>query len=771
MHARAHITPTSMLVALALALAATAPAQAARAPRAVIVTGPGDFVPSHRVTFTFRADAARVRYSFRIDGGAWSRFSGRTSVTFRRLRVGRHVFVVRARVPRGPIGRIARSRFVVDVTPPQTRFTGPNRGAVVLRTTASFRFRSSERRSTYECRIDGGRFGPCTSPAVFADMRIGRHVFRVRAVDRAGNRDRTPALRRFIVAAGAPAGSLFSDDFETGALARWAVSKGGGGTVAVLRAPVRTGRFAVRLAEGGAAGSFAFARASLAATVPDAVIAADVRVDARGPAAGSVPLLRVFAGTGARIVNLYRRNDNGQIWLQYGGAYVKTRAVLPLGTWVRVSVRIAARGAGKGIVLVRRDGVVVYKTLAATLAGGLRTVQIGNEAPAQAGVADVDNVVVTNAAADGTPPQTRITSAAAGGTAGTARIAFRSSEAFSSFQCSLDGAAFSACASPRVLTGLAGGVHVFRVRAVDAAGNVDVTPAAVSFRSTAAARPAILIADNQNRRILITDYNGAVLWKFDNPTGETSAYSGPLGVRWMANGHILATFGTGKVGEIDPATKTFLWKTAGYNGDFFQSPYDAELLPDGNLAVATAQNEGGRIAVYNRATGAVVWKYLIHYPHYVEFVPAGRGVNTTKPTLLMSGFSPLTELVYDPGQPDDKTVVWRWSAGSNTHRAILDADGHSLVASDWDNLVKLARPLENVVTWSRPQGNVGHGEVRGVAISQSGPGYLFGYRIWNGASQIRFTDANGIVTRAFSSLGDGTRLNLVWGIRTFLYPH
>ena len=65
--------------------------------------------------------------------------------------------------------------------------------------------------------------------------------------------------------------------------------------------------------------------------------------------------------------------------------------------------------------------------------------------------------------------------------------------------------------------------------------------------------------------------------------------------------------------------------------------------------------------------------------------------------------------------------------------------------------MKLARPTQTVV-WSRPQGNVGHGEVRGVAISQAGPGYVFAYRIWNGASQVRFTDANGIVTREFSSL-------------------
>ena len=111
-----------------------------------------------------------------------------------------------------------------------------------------------------------------------------------------------------------------------------------------------------------------------------------------------------------------------------------------------------------------------------------------------------------------------------------------------------------------------------------------------------------MIADNQNRRILVTDYTGKVLWSFDNPTGETSASSGPLGVRLLPNGHILATFGTGTVGEIDMTTKSFVWKVKGYNGAFFQSPYDAELMPDGNIAVANAK--ANQVVVFNHTTGA-----------------------------------------------------------------------------------------------------------------------------------------------------------------------
>ena len=79
---------------------------------------------------------------------------------------------------------------------------------------------------------------------------------------------------------------------------------------------------------------------------------------------------------------------------------------------------------------------------------------------------------------DTTPPETSID----GGPSGTvatrsASFAFSSDEQGSGFECSLDGAAFAACSSPQAYAGLADGGHTFQVRAVDAVGNVDPTPA------------------------------------------------------------------------------------------------------------------------------------------------------------------------------------------------------------------------------------------------------------------------------------------------------
>jgi hypothetical protein len=61
------------------------------------------------------------------------------------------------------------------------------------------------------------------------------------------------------------------------------------------------------------------------------------------------------------------------------------------------------------------------------------------------------------------------------------RFRFSSDETGSRFECSIDGAAFAACTSP-VEKRFKPGRHTFAVRAVDAAGNVDATPARVRWR-------------------------------------------------------------------------------------------------------------------------------------------------------------------------------------------------------------------------------------------------------------------------------------------------
>lgn len=65
-------------------------------------------------------------------------------------------------------------------------------------TTAKFKFKSNEAGSTFQCRLDKGKFKKCRSPKTYKKLKPGKHVFKVKATDKAGNVSK-PAKRRFTV--------------------------------------------------------------------------------------------------------------------------------------------------------------------------------------------------------------------------------------------------------------------------------------------------------------------------------------------------------------------------------------------------------------------------------------------------------------------------------------------------------------------------------------------------------------------------------------------
>jgi Ca2+-binding RTX toxin-like protein len=90
---------------------------------------------------------------------------------------------------------------------------------------------------------------------------------------------------------------------------------------------------------------------------------------------------------------------------------------------------------------------------------------------------------------DTTPPDTTITSGpAASSTETTPSFAFVGTGGATSFQCRMDGGAWTACATPFTTT-VALGAHTFEVRAIDSVGNIDASPAAATFTVTAPVPP------------------------------------------------------------------------------------------------------------------------------------------------------------------------------------------------------------------------------------------------------------------------------------------
>jgi hypothetical protein len=84
-----------------------------------------------------------------------------------------------------------------DVTAPRTvldsRRVRPGARA------ATFGFHADEAGSTFRCVLDARKAAPCGAPKDYSGLSRGQHVFKVYAVDRAGNADPTPATARFAV--------------------------------------------------------------------------------------------------------------------------------------------------------------------------------------------------------------------------------------------------------------------------------------------------------------------------------------------------------------------------------------------------------------------------------------------------------------------------------------------------------------------------------------------------------------------------------------------
>jgi RNA polymerase sigma factor (sigma-70 family) len=156
------------------------------APSTSIGGGPDDPTTSAKATFKFSASES-ASFGCSLDGGAWKSCSSPSA--YSGLELGHHTFRVRATDNAGNTGQPASWGWTI-VEPPDT--TAPSVTIIsgppdpTTSTNATLRFDASEP-ATFECSLDGGGFAGCGSPAQYSGLRLGRHTFRVRATDQAGN--------------------------------------------------------------------------------------------------------------------------------------------------------------------------------------------------------------------------------------------------------------------------------------------------------------------------------------------------------------------------------------------------------------------------------------------------------------------------------------------------------------------------------------------------------------------------------------------------------
>jgi subtilisin family serine protease len=168
---------------------------------------------------------------------------------------------------------------------------------------------------------------------------------------------------------------------------------------------------------------------------------------------------------------------------------------------------------------------------------------------------------------DTAPPETTISSAPPAATRATdASFEFAGTEAGSRFDCSLDAGAWTPCTSPQRTPTLTEGSHSLSVRAVDAAGNFDLSPAMHVWTIDTTA-PDTSIASGPGRRTTsrsasfefsASEPEARLACKLDK--GEWRNCSPPKRVTRLAVGtHTLSVAAFDAVGNVDPTPATRVW--------------------------------------------------------------------------------------------------------------------------------------------------------------------------------------------------------------------
>jgi hypothetical protein len=168
----------------------------ANPPETTIASGPTSPTTATAASFALSSNEAGSTFECRVDGAA---FTACTSPAAATVADGQHVFEARAIDPAGNVDpRPASWTWTVDTTPPETRIdSGPS--GTTKSTSASLTFSATETGSTFECRLDGAAFAPCSSPQAYSGLAGGMHTFEVRAADPLGNVDQTPAVRTWTI--------------------------------------------------------------------------------------------------------------------------------------------------------------------------------------------------------------------------------------------------------------------------------------------------------------------------------------------------------------------------------------------------------------------------------------------------------------------------------------------------------------------------------------------------------------------------------------------
>jgi hypothetical protein len=340
--------------------------------------------------------------------------------------------------------------WTVDTQPPETTINAfpPVITNVDL---ADFGFGSDEPGS-FECKLDSEvSFTPCADPRQITGLADGAHVLEVRAIDRAGNVDQTPAAYNWMLdridpntfvdsgPAAQTASVIANFDFSASEAGVSYECKLDGATTFIACSDPLT---VLDLTEGSHV--LEVRAIDLAGNTDQSPASHSWVVDLVGPDT------TIVAGPSALTNQLFANFDftssepNATYECQVDSSGIFASCPNPL--------QLVGLSEGAHSIEVRSVDLSL------------------NVDPTPATFSWVIDV---------TPPETTVaTGPQARAITDEAEFTFSSGEAGGTFECKLDGAAaFTACTSSQTYTALAEGNHVLEVRARDGAGNEDPSPA------------------------------------------------------------------------------------------------------------------------------------------------------------------------------------------------------------------------------------------------------------------------------------------------------
>ena len=435
------------------------------APDTQIDSGPTGTSSNSSPSFGFSADEPGSSFECRLDSAQaadWAACSSPKSYT--NLPDGNHSFEVRATDGAGNTDPTPASRsFTIDSGAPDTQIdSGPT--GTSSNPSPSFGFSADEPGSSFECRLDSAQaadWAACSSPKSYTNLPDGNHSFEVRATDGAGNTDPTPASRSFTIDSGAPDTQI--DSGPTGTSSNPSPSFG-------FSADEPGSSFECRLDSAQAADWAACSSPKSYTNLPDGNHSFEVRATDGAGNTDPTPASRSFTiDSGAPDTQI----DSG-----------------PTGTSSNPSPSFGFSADEPGSSFeCRLDSAQAADWAACSSPKSYTNLPDGNhsfEVRATDGAGNTDPTPASRSfTIDSGAPDTQIDSGPTGTSSNSSpSFGFSADEPGSSFECRLDSAQaadWAACSSPKAYTNLPDGNHSFEVRATDAAGNTDPTPASRSF--------------------------------------------------------------------------------------------------------------------------------------------------------------------------------------------------------------------------------------------------------------------------------------------------